>query len=33
MIYARAGYTHEVIKKLKKILDPNMILNPGKLAL
>ena len=33
MIYARSGYTHEVIKKLKKILDPNMILNPGKLAL
>ena len=32
-IYARSGYTHEVIKKLKKILDPNSILNPGKLAL
>jgi len=32
-IYTRSGYTHEVIKKLKKILDPNLILNPGKLAL
>lgn len=33
MIYARAGYTHEVIKKIKKILDPKHILNPGKLNL
>jgi FAD/FMN-containing dehydrogenase len=33
MIYSRAGYTHEVISKLKKILDPNNTLNPGKLSL
>lgn len=33
MIYSRAGYTHETIQKLKKILDPNRILNPGKLNL
>ena len=33
MIYSRTGYTHETIKKLKKILDPNRILNPGKLNL
>ena len=33
LIYARAGYTHEMIRRLKKILDPNTILNPGKLAL
>lgn len=33
MIYARSGYTHETIKKLKKILDPNRTLNPGKLNL
>ena len=33
MIYSRAGYTHETIRKLKKILDPNRTLNPGKLKL
>jgi len=33
MIYAKSGYTHETIKKLKKILDPNKTLNPGKLNL
>jgi FAD/FMN-containing dehydrogenase len=33
MIYSRSGYTHETIKKLKKILDPNRTLNPGKLNL
>lgn len=33
LVYARSGYTHEVIKKLKTILDPNRILNPGKLDL
>jgi FAD/FMN-containing dehydrogenase len=33
MIYSRSGYTHETIKKLKKILDPNNTLNPGKLNL
>jgi FAD/FMN-containing dehydrogenase len=33
MIYSRAGYTLETIKKLKDILDPNHTLNPGKLCL
>jgi FAD/FMN-containing dehydrogenase len=33
MIYSKSGYTHETIKKLKKILDPHRILNPGKLKL
>lgn len=33
MIYSRSGYTHETIKKLKKILDPNRTLNPGKIKL
>jgi FAD/FMN-containing dehydrogenase len=33
MVYSRSGYTHEAIKKLKKILDPQNTLNPGKLAL
>ena len=33
MIYSKSGYTHETIKKLKKILDPNRTLNPGKLNL
>jgi FAD/FMN-containing dehydrogenase len=33
MIYSRSGYTHEVISKLKKILDPSNTLNPGKLSL
>lgn len=33
MIYARAGYTFETIKKLKNILDPNHTLNPGKILL
>ncbi|MCX8043680.1 MAG: FAD-binding oxidoreductase [Desulfobacterota bacterium] len=33
MIYSRAGYTHEVIKKIKKILDPHHTLNPGRLGL
>ena len=32
-IYARCGYTHETIKKLKKIIDPNRTLNPGHLGL
>jgi len=33
MIYSKSGYTHETIKKLKKILDPHRTLNPGKLNL
>jgi len=33
MIYSRSGYTHETIRKLKKILDPHRTLNPGKLNL
>ena len=33
MIYSRSGYTFETIKKLKKILDPNRTLNPGKIKL
>jgi hypothetical protein len=33
MIYSRTGYTHETIRKLKKILDPHRTLNPGKLNL
>lgn len=33
MIYARSGYTYETIKKLKKIIDPNRTLNPGRINL
>jgi FAD/FMN-containing dehydrogenase len=33
MIYSRTGYVHETTRKLKSILDPNRILNPGKLNL
>jgi len=33
MIYARSGYTFETIKKLKKIIDPNRTLNPGRINL
>ncbi|MCX5894539.1 MAG: FAD-binding oxidoreductase [Proteobacteria bacterium] len=32
MVYSRTGNLHDVIKKIKHILDPNMILNPGKLG-
>jgi len=31
MIYSRTGQVHETIRKLKNILDPGRILNPGKL--
>jgi FAD/FMN-containing dehydrogenase len=33
IIYSRSGYAFETIKKLKKILDPHRVLNPGKLNL
>jgi len=33
MIFARAGYSFEVIKKIKNILDPHHTLNPGKMNL
>jgi len=33
MIYSRSGYTFETIKKLKKIVDPNRTLNPGRINL
>ncbi|MCX5894978.1 MAG: hypothetical protein NTZ51_03980, partial [Proteobacteria bacterium] len=32
-IYSRSGYTFETIKKLKKIIDPNRTMNPGKIGL
>lgn len=32
-IFARSGYTFETIKRIKKILDPNNTLNPGKMKL
>jgi glycolate oxidase len=32
-IYARCGYTLETIKKIKKIIDPNATLNPGRIGL
>ena len=33
MIFARSGYAYETIKKIKKILDPNCTLNPGRMGL
>ena len=33
MIFARSGYSFEVIKKIKNILDPHHTLNPGKMQL
>jgi FAD/FMN-containing dehydrogenase len=29
MVYSRTGNLHEILKKIKRILDPNDILNPG----
>lgn len=31
MVYARAGTYHTIIKEFKQIIDPNNIMNPGKL--
>ncbi|MEM2454938.1 MAG: FAD-binding oxidoreductase [Candidatus Bathyarchaeia archaeon] len=33
LVYARAGTYHSVIKKFKQMIDPNNIMNPGKLLL
>jgi FAD/FMN-containing dehydrogenase len=33
MVYPRTGNLHNAIRKIKGILDPNNVLNPGKLAL
>jgi FAD/FMN-containing dehydrogenase len=33
MVFSRTGNLHESIKKLKGILDPNNVMNPGRLAL
>jgi FAD/FMN-containing dehydrogenase len=33
MILSRTGYVSTVFKKMKEIIDPNRILNPGKLML
>ena len=33
MVYSRTGNLHGSIRKIKNILDPENVLNPGKLAL
>jgi len=33
MVYPRTGNLHNSIRKIKGILDPENVLNPGKLAL
>ena len=33
MVFPRTGNLHESIKKIKGILDPNNVMNPGRLAL
>jgi len=33
MVFSRTGYVAPVLKKMKEILDPNHVLNPGKLNL
>jgi hypothetical protein len=33
MVFPRTGYVNTVLKKMKEIIDPNRVLNPGKLKL
>jgi FAD/FMN-containing dehydrogenase len=33
MVFSRTGNVSAVMKKMKEILDPNRVLNPGKLML